>query len=321
MTRPRFSALSLDFILECGTDRTFRKAFSNRAYSPVSFLAEDFGRLADSSFIRRDDTAVRSKQQGRDLSMYASFYQLREEARESWDYVMSNKFVYLVDAFDVALDSFIGVAKDYVEGNVWVEGHLIIARESVEENCHYSFIVECCIPQNGLRKPELNMAAMHRDSSVLVDVTQEVQARQKMTLNGYGVPSIVRLKRFDDSDCIGGNAGSVSREFFSIGSRKSRELSSFGIGGGEACQTPNELVERRTQAIQCVTGNERNAVGSRFNLACDSVEMLLRVGLTPKLIRLGFVEAAQLLPQSVEVFLRPLGLKVGVSQSDSHAEC
>jgi hypothetical protein len=36
----RFSVLILDFIEECGTDKTFFKASSKLAYSPASFSPE-----------------------------------------------------------------------------------------------------------------------------------------------------------------------------------------------------------------------------------------------------------------------------------------
>ncbi|MGB6484435.1 MAG: hypothetical protein WBE86_13195 [Candidatus Acidiferrales bacterium] len=265
---------------------------------------------------------MRLKSQEAQLNPFDSSYILLEKGRKSWDYAISDKFVYLVDAFDVALNSFVGIAKDYVEGNVWLAGHLITGRKFIEEDCHYAFIVEFGVPKDVFGNPEFNVAAMHGDSSVLVDVAQEIQTPEKVAINGYGVHSVIRLKRFDDRDCICGNSGSLSDKGIRVSLRKNRELSAFRIIGSETRQAPDELVEGRPKAIQCIASNKRDAVGSGLNTASNLIDFstIFNIVLSEKLIRLRFVENLQLLPKSIEVFLGPSGLKVGVCQSDSHAE-
>jgi hypothetical protein len=61
------------------------------------------------------------------------------EARESWEHVISNKVVRFLDSEKVTLNTFLGVAKRYVEGDIWVELHLTFhpQRES-----HYVLVIE-----------------------------------------------------------------------------------------------------------------------------------------------------------------------------------
>jgi hypothetical protein len=52
---------------------------------------------------------------------YDRNYLLREEAREFWDHAVTEEFVYVPNlAGTNEGNSCIGIAKDYLEGNLWV---------------------------------------------------------------------------------------------------------------------------------------------------------------------------------------------------------
>jgi len=253
-----------------------------------------------------------------DLSMYTLDYRLLKESRESWDHIASDKIIYLLDAFDVALDSFMGIAKDYVEGHVWLEVHLSISGNLGKGNAHYIAILEFCDPHDAFRKFEYNVATMSRNPSVLVNVAEHIEAPQKVALNQSGIPTVIRLKRFDDFHCFCGHSARLLSEPRGVLSPKNRKLRFDRIECGKSSQTPNKLVERCTQTIEYVTQDEGNAVGSVFDLTPNSIAMIFTIFLGRELIRLRFVENTQFLPKSIKVFLRPECLQIGVSQSDSH---
>ena len=70
---------------------------------------------------------------------YEPSYCLLEEARKSWDHTISNKVVYSLDPIEVTTNPLAHVAKDYVDGNVWIECHLSF---EAQWHAHYVVILE-----------------------------------------------------------------------------------------------------------------------------------------------------------------------------------
>src|SRR5437868_1111553 len=62
---------------------------------------------------------------GIDFSAYDQSYRLLKEAQESWQYAVSDKLVYSLKPFEGAFDSFVGIAKDYLNMSGWIEAHLV----------------------------------------------------------------------------------------------------------------------------------------------------------------------------------------------------
>lgn len=264
----------------------------------------------------------RPEVQNCDLSAYDYAYQLLEEARKSWNYAVSNEVIYLLDTFEIAFDPLEGIAKDYLEGNLWISGYFSFWDDLVNRHAHYAAIFECCRPDKSLGELPFNMTAMHRDSSMLVDVAQQIKTPQKMLLNSNGVSSIVRLKRFDNGRCPGGHSVCLSRKSsrrVRVSPIKNWELSALGVSERQFSQTPYELVERRTQTVQNVSEDKGNMVRSIFDLIPDTIPTICKITLAEKLIRFRLVEDTQFFPKTVKMFLRPGCLQIGVSQSDAHA--
>ena len=270
--------------------------------------------------LRRDITVVRSKSQESseqydELLNYEPSYRLLEEARKSWNYFVSDKFVYSVDSLKVALNSKMGIAKDYLSGRVWIELHMTFHLGlETEGNTHYAAILEACDLKNALRPREVNGRAVHRNPHVLVDDTHFVETPEEMAF--HGIPSYIRLKRFDDSQCLCGHA---CRPFFKrpiVTLAENRKLGLSRIHPSQGGETPNQLVKRGSEILEDIGSNEGNSVGSFLEPTVDSEALIFKVVLRDEVKWFRFIEGTQFLPQSFKVFFRPSGFQVGVSKSD-----
>lgn len=247
---------------------------------------------------------------------FSAWYLLLEEARESWDYVVCDKVVYSLDPIDVALHTPIGIAKDYLDGNGWIEFHIRFKHGLTgERDAHYAAILEPRLSYDALRKHEIKDACIDRDSHVLVDVAHFIETPQEMALGGYGIPSLIRLKRFDNGQCICGYTFSPSLEEGLIAGFKDRELSIFGVGQVEFSETPNKLVESGAKVVEDVSGKQRNFVRRLLDLRNEPANPAFRIVLGAELARFGFAKEFKFLPQGIKMFFRPRCLEIGVSQA------
>lgn len=251
-----------------------------------------------------------------DALSYDLPYRLLEESRKLWDHAVSDKLVYDLNPFQVTLNSPIGIAKDYLQGHVWIEVHMTF-QDSLEGegDCHYAATIEACSFHDVPRQFEVDNSTVHRDSHVLVDVAHLVEAPKKMALDGRGIPSTVRLKRLDDRHCICGYTKGLIPKPGCIGLLKNRELGVLGIGLTQFCETPDKLVQRCPQTVENLSGNERNPIRSIRDLDSNAAQLIFEIVLGVESAGLRFVENTQFLPQSVKMFLRPGGLQIGVSQA------
>ena len=251
-----------------------------------------------------------------DLSMYSPDFRLFEEAREAWEYFVSDKFVYVGDLFNRQLDPVMNIAKQYADGAIRVECHFTFHGEW---NAHFCAIAErfpFCDIHDGLRKLKINVAAGRRNPPVLVKNAHFIEAPKQMLLNG--IRSIVRLKRIDDSNCIcgyspqilpktltpGGSNGVMNRKLCVVGERTTALPS----------QCENQLIQGRPETVKQIPGDKGQSVGNFHELKLQDIPLSLNVFLEGKQMRLTFNEIGVSLPQSVQVFLRPGGFQIGISQ-------
>jgi hypothetical protein len=137
-----------------------------------------------------------------ELRLYEPSYYLLEESRKSWDHVASDKLVYFLKPRKVACDSLTQIAKNYLEGRFWIESHLTFRGP---RDTHYVSTYEFDMRSKGsrqMREAKIALISVDGNSSVLVDIAEQIETPKKMTLNGCGIPSVIRLKRFNDTNCI-----------------------------------------------------------------------------------------------------------------------
>ena len=247
-----------------------------------------------------------------EYSAYDSSYRLLEEARKSWDHVFSNEVVYSLDSIKVAINPHVGISKDYFESNIWMELHLVF---ETERETHYACIVEFDKWYETLRQPKIQNLSVSRDSPVLIDIAHLVQTPKQMTSDSWGIPSVIWLKRFNDGDCFCGNTFHIQPKLPRVSSVENRELGIFGVTRGQFSQTPHELIQGGSEAVEDIPDNEGNPVGRIRNGDPDAIPLAFKIILTQEGIRFRFVEGLELVPQSLKVFLRPSCLEIGISQT------
>lgn len=246
---------------------------------------------------------------------------LREEAQESWHYVVSDKMVYGVDAANVALNPFVGIAESYGNGgNSWIECHLVFIGE---RNFHFAVIIEALSGQKlrrGSTPINRSPQPVNWDSSVLINYAQFIQSPEKVRPDEiYAIPSIIRLKRFDNFDCFRWCPRSLIRESLGVRCFQNGELRHLRIGSGNVSKIPNQLIKRSTEVVEDVPCNERNRIRNFDAFHCDDVQSMFNIILTSKSAGI-FVKDSNLLPQVFKMYLRPRCLEIGIGQTQRHID-
>ena len=255
----------------------------------------------------------------RDGSLPSYFY-LLEESRKSWHHFITDKFIHVVEVL-AADDNPFAVASElniyahpWLEINVWLGGgrksHNVFRHTALVE--HINFRLQ---GEGESRQIDIPDGGIERNMSVLVDIPQLVKSPQIGAL--IGVPTIVRLQRFDDDHRGIRNAVSLpSNPHLSI----NRVLAKHGKGNLAARGLPThrgklerKIVQRRPQTANEFSGND-GAIKGRFAFGsdCDNVFSTFGVILGRKHIGLFFREFGNFDIERIEVRLRPFQLSLDV---------
>ncbi len=126
-------------------------------------------------------------------------YRLREEARKSWDYFISDEIVYAAELRDGEVPGGQrGYIETYVEHGLWFE---VVARGANNEG-KFVYIVEAESQSFvSTAKAEVNDSTHGRDNAMLVFISQLPEDAEKFHFRPLS--SIVWLKSFDLMMCSG----------------------------------------------------------------------------------------------------------------------
>ena len=243
-------------------------------------------------------------------------FKLLKEARKSWDYIVSDKFVYVLDTMPLNLNSLVGIAKSYAHGDSWMEFHLTLHGE---RETHYVILVESHqFAGNGVRKSEVNASAVDGNTPVFVDVAQFVEFPQQIGLNACSIPSVMRLKRIDNCDCAFWHADEVLLKLGDgafVPFIEDRKLGSLSVRpSGMSSQSPDQLVETGTKAEENVSSNQRQSSRWVDQLNFDLILASFNVVFAFECERLRLQKDRPLPIKSIKMFLRPSGFQIGVSE-------
>ena len=128
-----------------------------------------------------------------------------KESLEAWGHAISNKFIYFCEAPESEFKGrprFVDWKSEYKLGHGRLDIEIVLDRPI---NNHFHAIVEIARGEPiqtiwaGL---EGSMGAVDRDRDVLVDIGKFVKSPE--WVRAEAVPSIVRLKRLNDLDCLTG---------------------------------------------------------------------------------------------------------------------
>jgi hypothetical protein len=259
---------------------------------------------------------------------------LREEARKSWDHVVSDKVVYLAEPIQRDLE-IVGFTKKYLNRDLWVEVHLTLPDEGERER-HFQVICEAVDPVSAYGLPVLDTESKVKhirqrwNGSMFVEIPELIQLPEQII--SKNIFSEVRLKRIQNSCHCGWvqSAPIVVCPRISENGEANTPLLVLGEGSArvEMSQSPCELIERRPQATNEIAEQHRDYFRSGSNVDLDDVESMVKIGLLSDGIWLHGPLPDRFLKR-LEVFVRPTGLHLyeyqmvgsGNGHAGSLAEC
>lgn len=247
---------------------------------------------------------------------YDFSYRLREESRESWDHIISDKFIYAIDSRPIDFNSLVGVAKDYINRDIWVELHFVLHAQG---KIHYSVVVEYDeVSRNAAGETKINGVAVDRNPTMLVDIAQFIELPKEIVFYACAIPSAVRLKRIDNCDCAYWNSAEVfikPRKGLFVPQIKNWKLGVLSIlPGSMSSQSPHQLIESGAQTKENIASDDGQVCGRIDDFNLNLIHSSLNVVFASERTRLRLLENRPLSFQGVKMFLRPRCLELGISE-------
>ena len=192
---------------------------------------------------------------------------LREEARKSWDYFISDEIVYQAEVRDPeGVGRQEGHVKDYIEGRLWFE---VVALGLENEVLQLVWLVEA-YPRELVvaAEPNPHEPVNWGDNPMLVFVRQLAEDAEKFQFRP--LRSVVRLKIFNNGLCCGGEKPDVlldksTKERVGVLRYAQREIDApllFGVqrdalvGSVLHGKRPGDVIERSPQVAEDVSDNQ-----------------------------------------------------------------
>ncbi|MBF8267385.1 MAG: hypothetical protein HW388_893 [Dehalococcoidia bacterium] len=246
------------------------------------------------------------------------FWSLREKARESWEYAISNVLVYLgkfPDADDQAVNF---AAEEYIRGRWWCELHLCLDGDG---HSHYVCIIETAnMRLDAFRNLEVERGALSRNDPMFVNIAQLIELPEKVVFVRW--PSVVRLKRLD---FISGSRRDITDDLrkpshvFRGIFTDNRELSSvkWPVLSGQR-KLPSNMVEGRPELEYGIACNYGEMGVNHRNLNSHDIESMLGIFLCGNAKGFCINELAQFHVENIEVFFRPFDPQSRILEARGH---
>lgn len=245
---------------------------------------------------------------------------LREEARKSWDHIISDKVVYLSETGKRNLERCI--SEKYLDGDAWFEVHATCHSQS-EREFHFEIVTEFAGGSNE-SVPVINCESDFKrvgtdgNRAMFVHRPEFIQLPQGIIAEG--IPSEIRLKRVDHI-CHCGWKQTSSVLVGGVPCLEDREMDLALFSAGECsngppavCQCPSELIQGRAKVTDEVTEQHGNEFRRWSSVNPNDVEAILKLQLLGNGI--GFRGP---LPhfgvKRLKVFVRPAGLHFYIDEA------
>jgi hypothetical protein len=246
---------------------------------------------------------------------------LREEARESWDYFVSNKIVYFPESCGGDLELPHTFAEKYLHGNGWLEMHFTGEKQHQGE-VHFNVIVEVSdvgSPHfNGRGKANVKLGAVRGNSSMFVHVPEFIQLPEGVVPKG--IFSQVRLKVVENI-CHCGWEKTAPLLVSGVPLLEDEKANSFLLSrrenslGIRMSQPPSQLLKRGTEAAYEVSQQEGDGFRDESRTYVEYVERFFKICILPDGAVLGRGEPlGDFFFQCAKVLFRPVGLHLNFLQ-------
>ena len=242
---------------------------------------------------------------------------LREEARKSWDHVVSDEIVYFSEANTRNLELPHTFAEKYIGGSGWFEMHFTTQKEGQGE-MHFNAILEVAgigLPHlKGRGEGHVEHVAIHRDSPVLIHRPEFIQLPEGVV--PVGIPSEVRLNAVEDLCHCGWKKSTpilVSR--ISLLENEKADIPLFLFREAplsvKVSQPPRQLLQSGAQATQEITEQDGNKFAVQGKINPEDVQSLIKICVLPdgEIVRV-LEPPLHLRLKRVEVKLCPTGFHI-----------
>lgn len=243
---------------------------------------------------------------------------LREEARKSWDYIVSDKLVYIGHHADSKLNPLCLVSEKYSNHQLWCELHITLHYEG---HPHFVVVAESVFDhREQAGKFDTGQDATNGDQSVLINIAQGMQLPEGIVLVGW--PSFIRLKVFDDVRCLCGYILQDNRQFTpGVGGiiPKDRESRFPGrlpfTSRCEQGQLPSKMVQARAEGVNIITCENPNSTRGGIQFHFQDILTSYKIVLCDDLKGFCIMEGCNFPIERVQVFFRPFQFGFNVLQT------
>ena len=202
---------------------------------------------------------------------------LDEEVLESRDYGISDEIVYFFEAPVRNLESgyrHMDWGPDYKIGRCWIDLYFVLERN--RNNQFLATIEISKLPLDSFGENlETERGVADRHCGVLVDIAQFVKLPKRVTLDP--LPSVVRLKRLDDFDCLGGHKLGVGLERHSSRFAVDRKGRVFGPTSTQQRKLPRKLIKSRSQVVGKLADKKRDLDWERKKFKPENMNSLFKI--------------------------------------------
>lgn len=247
---------------------------------------------------------------------------LREEARKSWDHVVSDEIVYFPEAITRNLELPHTFAEKYIGGSGWFEMHFTTQKEGRGE-MHFNVILEVAgigFPRlKGRGEGHVEHVAIHRDSPVLIHRPEFIQLPEGVV--PIGTPSEVRLNAVEDRCHCGWEKAApelVGAVIFLEDQKTDIPLFLFREAplSVNVSQSPSQLIQRGSQATKEIADEDGNKFAVQGKINPEDVQSFIKICVLPdgEIVRV-LKPPLHLRLKRVEVKLCPTGFHIKLGEN------
>lgn len=239
---------------------------------------------------------------------------LREEARQSWNYYFTDEVVYVEKPLHVDVNSIrlSAEAQDWINAESWIEAKIRFFDQR-QNDYHFMAIIEAAGPNyfSGLKEPDIVGDSCKRNPMMLINDCQFVEPPERTV--SIGIPCVVRLKFLNDppsivrhSFCMPGKCVRSLRGKFS----DDRELRvGINLCVANDAQIPRDVIQCGTKAVKEISDKYEDPF-RRIGKGDIQPELpFFRVVFFGENWGVQFVEGFNFGPCSFEMFMRPFGFE------------
>ena len=243
---------------------------------------------------------------------------LREEARKSWDYVVSDEVIHRSDVIYGDYQFSHVLAEQYLDGDSWFEAHWTLIKLGQRET-HFQCIYEVAQVSSTSedRKVESKRIGIHRDRPMFVHSPKLIELPERMS--PVVIPSAIRLKLVDDvCHCGWKQLAPVLVGGVVLLEDQKTNLPLFGaveaLKGRKMCESPSQLVKSCPEATNEIT--EQHGNDFRHNLVLNPADMdgLIEIVIVGDGVWFRINPVLNGYLKRVEMKLRPTGFHIYVDE-------